>query len=100
MALAQAPEPRIVYTAACAACHGDDGRGRSASQLGFDVAVPDFTDCDFAVREPDSDWYAIAHRGGPVRGFDRLMPAFGEALTEQEIEAAVSQIRAFCTDAR
>ena len=70
-----------MYTAACAACHGDDGRGRGASQLGFEVAVPDFTDCDFAVREPDSDWYAIAHRGGPIRGFDRLMPAFGEALS-------------------
>jgi mono/diheme cytochrome c family protein len=100
MAFAQAPEPRAVYTAACAACHGDDGRGRSSSQLGFDVPVPDFTDCDFAVREPDSDWYAIAHRGGPIRGFDRLMPAFGEALSRAEIEAALLQIRAFCTDPR
>ena len=97
---AQRPEPRAVYTAACAACHGDDGRGRGASELGFDVPLPDFTDCDFAVREPDSDWYAIAHRGGPIRGFDRLMPAFGEALQPEEIEAALARIRAFCTDAR
>jgi hypothetical protein len=62
--------------------------------------VPDFTDCDFAVREPDADWYAIAHRGGPIRGFDRLMPAFGEALQPEEIQAALAQIRAFCTDDR
>ena len=96
----QTPEPRAVYTAACAACHGDDGRGRTATQLGFDVPVPDFTDCDFAVREPDADWYAIAHRGGPVRGFDRRMPAFGEALRTEEIQAALVQIRTFCTDAR
>lgn len=99
-ALAQPPDPRAAYSNACAACHGDDGRGRSASQLGFDVPVPDFTDCDFAVREPDSDWYAIAHRGGPIRGFDRLMPAFGEALSQAEIEAALAEIRTFCTDAR
>ncbi|HJR69043.1 MAG TPA: cytochrome c, partial [Gammaproteobacteria bacterium] len=66
----------------------------------FGPAVPDFTDCDFAVREPDSDWYAIAHRGGPIRGFDRLMPAFGEALAPEEINAALKQIRAFCTDPR
>ncbi len=99
-ALGQTPEPRAVYTAACAACHGDDGRGRGANQLGFDVAVPDFTDCDFAVREPDSDWYAIAHRGGPIRGFDRLMPAFGEALSPEEIGATLAQIRSFCTDPR
>jgi hypothetical protein len=99
-AFGQAPEPRVVYTATCAACHGDDGRGRSSSELGFDVALPDFTDCDFAVREPNSDWYAIAHRGGPIRGFNRLMPAFGEALSAAELEAALVRIRQFCTDAR
>jgi hypothetical protein len=97
---ALAQEPRTVYTAACAACHGDDGRGRSASELGFGLALPDFTDCDFAAREPDADWYAIAHRGGPIRGFDRLMPAFGEALTAVELEAAIAQLRSFCKDAR
>jgi len=68
--------------------------------LGFDVALPDFTDCDFAAREPNSDWYAIAHRGGPIRAFNRLMPAFGEALSTEELEAALAQLRAFCTDAR
>jgi hypothetical protein len=99
-AFAQAPEPRTVYANACAACHGDDGRGRGASELGFDVPLPDFTDCDFAAREPNSDWFAIAHRGGPIRGFDRLMPAFGEALQPEEIEAALARIREFCTDAR
>jgi mono/diheme cytochrome c family protein len=99
-AFAQTVEPRAVYTAACAACHGTDGRGGSASQLGFDLPLPDFTDCDFAVREPDADWYAIAHRGGPVRGFDRLMPAFGEALRPDELMAAIAHIRTFCSDAR
>jgi hypothetical protein len=99
-ASAQTPEPRAVYTAACAACHGDDGRGRAATEVGFEIPLPDFTDCDFAVREPDSDWYAIAHRGGPARGFDRLMPAFGEALRPEELRAALAQLRAFCTDTR
>jgi len=100
VALAQTPEPRAVYTSACAACHGTDGRGGSASQLGFELPLPDFTDCDFAAREPDADWYAIAHRGGPIRGFDRLMPAFGEALRPDELMAAIAHLRSFCTDAR
>ena len=99
-ASAQSSDPRTVYASACAACHGADGRGRERSELGFDIALPDFTDCDFAAREPDADWYAIAHRGGPIRGFDRLMPAFGEALSAVEIEAAVARIRQFCTDER
>jgi mono/diheme cytochrome c family protein len=85
-----------LYEDSCAACHGSDGRGRSQSQLAFDVPVPDFTDCDFAAREPDSDWIAIIHEGGPVRGFDRMMPAFGDALTDGEIEATLAHVRGFC----
>ena len=87
-----------LYESACATCHGSDGRGREQSQVGFDARLPDFTDCDFAAREPDSDWLAIIHDGGPARGFNRLMPAFAEALSEAEIEAALVQLRAFCRD--
>src|SRR5690349_15140270 len=89
-ASAQAPEPRAVFTAACAACHGDDGRGRSSSELGFETPLPDFTNCDFAAREMNADWHTIVHRGGQIRGFDRMMPAFGDALRPEEIEAALT----------
>ena len=89
-----------VYETACAACHGSDGRGLDRSALGFPTPVPDFTDCDFASREPDADWFAISHRGGPVRGFDRMMPAFGDALTNDEIQASLDHIRTMCRDAR
>ena len=90
-----------LYHAACAACHGGDGSGNSATQLGFlDLAVPDFTDCDFAAREPDPDWYAVIHAGGPVRGFDRMMPSFGDALEPDQIQAILDHVRTMCTDDR
>jgi mono/diheme cytochrome c family protein len=89
-----------VYRAACSSCHGADGRGAPPSLVGFTTPLPDFTDCDFANREPDSDWVAIAYEGGPSRGFSELMPAFGEALTVDQVELAVSHIRTFCTDRR
>jgi mono/diheme cytochrome c family protein len=89
-------EPEVVYTAACAACHGPGGRGRPQEVVGFETELPDLTDCNFATREPDPDWFAIAHQGGPVRGFDHRMPAFGQALSEAQIEAAVAHIRTFC----
>jgi hypothetical protein len=87
-----------VYRAACAACHGPDGRGTPALTLGFDVPVPDFTDCSFNSREPAADWVAIGHDGGPVRAFDPRMPAFGRALTVAQLEMAVAHIKGFCDD--
>ncbi len=94
----EAPDGSRLYQDSCAACHGSDGRGRTASELGFETPIPDFTDCDFANREPDGDWGAITHQGGPVRGFDRMMPAFGEALTQTEIDAILLEVRSFCTN--
>ena len=87
-----------VYRAACAACHGPDGRGMPQLSVGFDVPLPDFTDCSFNSREPAADWFAISHDGGPARAFDRRMPAFGQALTAAQIEMAVAHIKRFCDD--
>jgi mono/diheme cytochrome c family protein len=99
-ALAQSPSDGVSYETACAACHASDGRGRSPSEVGFDQPLPDFTDCDFAVREPNGDWSAIVHGGGPARGFKRLMPAFEEALSDAEIDAIIEHVRSFCMDSR
>src|SRR5688500_15533541 len=77
-----------VYRAACAACHGAEGRGMPELTVGFDVPLPDFTDCSFNSREPAADWFAISHDGGPARAFDRRMPAFAQALEAAQIELA------------
>jgi hypothetical protein len=87
-----------IYDAACSSCHGLDGTGQEQSRVGFDLGLPDFTDCFFSVREPNADWIAVAHDGGPARKFSHLMPAFGGALTVEEIELAVNHMRTFCTD--
>ena len=91
-------EGRELYRRACAACHGADGRGMPQSTVGFDVEVPDFTDCSFATPEPAADWIAVIHDGGPVRAFDRRMPAFGEALSSEQMRLVQDHTRTFCTD--
>jgi hypothetical protein len=93
-----------IYRQACAACHGVDGTGQPQSVVGFQLPLPnghdfpDFTDCATNTVEPMADWIAVVHRGGPVRALDRKMPAFGEALTEQQIELALRHIWTFCDD--
>ncbi len=89
-----------LYMKACANCHGADGRGAPPSQLAFAEQVPDFTDCDFAMREPSADWVGIAFEGGPTRGFSEMMPAFGEVLTEAELELVIAYVKDFCQDKR
>lgn len=89
-----------LYRAACQTCHGTDGRGNPKSHVGFDVELPDLTDCAFATPEAEADWFAIVYNGGPVRAFDRHMPSFREALTEDEIHRVVGHLRGFCAERR
>ena len=85
-----------IYHDNCVACHGADGRGNAQAVIGFDVPLPDFTDCLFATVEAAEGWESIVREGGPVRALDRHMPAFGEALSADEIRLVVSHVRTFC----
>lgn len=88
-----------LYGAACANCHALDGRGAPPALVAFEEPLPDFTDCRFATREPDSDWIAVVHDGGPARAFSRMMPAFADALSMAEMERVLAHVRTLCTDA-
>ncbi len=103
-ALAQGPvfptTGQGLYEVGCAKCHGDDGAGVDLATVGFDEPLPDFTDCAFASREPDPDWIAVSHEGGPVRAFSRTMPAFGGAFTVEQLQLIMDHIRGYCTDDR
>lgn len=87
-----------LYQAACAACHGADGKGQARAVVGFDTPLPDFTDCAFTTPEADLDWSSVIHEGGRIRALDRRMPAFGGVLTDGEIDALVSHLRRFCAE--
>jgi mono/diheme cytochrome c family protein len=89
---------REIFHAACVSCHGPDGRGLPQTTVGFTQPLPDFTDCRFAVREADTDWHAVVRGGGPARGFSEIMPAFGEALSREQIEQVLAFLRGFCAD--
>lgn len=87
-----------LFNEACATCHGTNGKGTPKDQLGSEVQPADFTNCSFASREPDGDWIAVAHQGGPTRGFSKQMPAFKDALSQEELQKIMDYIRSFCTD--
>jgi mono/diheme cytochrome c family protein len=90
-------EGKRIYTEACAACHGEDGRGQ-VTGLGFQVPLPDFTWCAFNSEEADRDWQTIVAAGGPVAGRSDVMPSFREALTDEQIRQVVDYLRTFCRE--
>lgn len=92
------PPGQALYRQACAHCHGWDGTGARAALVALPIQPPDFTDSRFASREPEADWAGIVTLGGPIRGFDRWMPAFGEALKREEIDLILEYVQSFYPD--
>jgi mono/diheme cytochrome c family protein len=99
---ADAKKGERVYQSACATCHGGDGKGTEQSLTGFKPpdTFPDFTRCDQTSPEVNSAYKAVIENGGPSRGFSQIMPAFGKALTSEEIDDVVAYLRHFCTNQR
>jgi mono/diheme cytochrome c family protein len=87
-----------IFKATCITCHASDGKGSPRSVVGYDQPLPDFTDCAFTTAEADGDWHAVVHEGGRIRGLTRFMPAFGDALTDDQIDKVIGYVRHFCTD--
>jgi mono/diheme cytochrome c family protein len=89
-----------IYQAACVACHGPDGKGMPDTTVAFQKpsTFPDFTRCDQTTPELNKDWEATIRDGGAGRGFSRIMPAFGEALSSKQIAQVVNYLRGFCTE--
>jgi mono/diheme cytochrome c family protein len=87
---------RAVYEQACLLCHGKDGRGNPDWES--KIRPIEFSDCG-TTSEATETWTTIVKKGGPSRGLDSVMPAFGEAYDDEEIGAVVAYLRTFCADA-
>jgi mono/diheme cytochrome c family protein len=87
-----------IYKAGCVACHGGDGRGTSQNIAGFEKpdTFPDFTDCPTSTPETNTQWKAVIKEGGKARGFSDIMPSFGEALTDAQIDKVIAYLRSLC----
>src|SRR5665213_1354571 len=87
-----------VYKGGCIACHGGDGKGAPNSSTVFlrPDTFPAFTDCAGTTPEPDGNWKAPIVHGGPSRGLSQIMPAFGDLLTDVQINDVIAYMRGFC----
>jgi hypothetical protein len=89
---------RAVWNGGCIACHGGNGKGAPETSTVFvrPDTWPDFTRCDQTTSEPDSAYKAVIVHGGRGLGFSQIMPAFGDILTDDQINDVIAYLRTFC----
>ena len=89
---------KVVWNGGCIACHGADGKGAPESSTVFKRpdTWPDFTRCDQTTPEPDSAYKAVILHGGRGLGFSQIMPAFGDLLSDEQVNDVISYLRTFC----
>lgn len=90
---------RLVYEANCAECHGPEGEGHPA----WKTPKPDGTlnppphdSSGHTWHHPDPFLYRIVREGGKFNespGFVSTMPAFGDRLRPEEIDAALTYVK-------
>ncbi|MBI4628137.1 MAG: cytochrome c [Candidatus Rokubacteria bacterium] len=86
-----APRAERLWIALCADCHGADGRGSWRATL-FLIRPGDLTDGATTGRQTDQYLVDIVKDGGSPIGRPG-MPAFGAALTAEDIRALVAYVR-------
>lgn len=75
-----------VWTTQCAPCHGGSGRGDGPLSRSFQ-GVRDLSDPQWQGATTDADIAAV------IRNGRNRMPAFGEALSDDTVNALVAHIR-------
>jgi mono/diheme cytochrome c family protein len=82
-----------VYAANCAGCHGATGKGDGPQSAGLSVQVPDFTAQDRLSQKSDNDLNNEIKQG-ISQGSSPAMPAFASQLSDADLWAVTSYVRA------
>ncbi len=89
---AKAADVKENWTAHCAKCHGEDGKGDT--KMGKKAGVKDFTDAKVQAEIKDDKAFK-AIKEGLKEGDKTLMQAYNEKLSDDEIKALVAHVRSF-----
>ncbi len=84
------------YKDLCSKCHGPSGKGNGAEAKTLNPKPADYTDCKKMSPIPDATLFKAIKSGGQSVGKSKDMPAWGEALSDQEIHDLVAYVRSFC----
>ena len=94
--LLAAEKATVLFQELCSVCHGVGGKGDGPSAQGLEPKPADFTNCKVMAKDSDEVLLKIIKGGGQSVGRSTVMPAWGDALSEQQIGELVKFIRGLC----
>ncbi len=94
--LLAAEKTAVLFQELCSVCHGVGGKGDGPSAQGLEPKPADFTNCKAMAKDSDEVLLKIIKGGGQSVGRSTVMPAWGDALSEQQIRELVKFIRGLC----
>ncbi len=83
-----------LYLRYCRGCHGKDGRGGAHT---FMPHVHNLTKKGYIDELPDEHLFGVIHDGGEAYGMSAYMPAWGNKLSDEEINDIIAHIRTLPT---
>lgn len=77
------------YQQLCATCHGAAGKGDGPAAVALNPKPRNLS----TTTKTDTELKAIISKGGAASGLSPIMPAWGAALSEQELANVIAYIR-------
>jgi len=87
-----------IYEINCATCHGVEGQGDGPAAAGLDPQPANLADAHMMEDMSDGALFWRVSEGGAFDPFNSAMPAWKNALSEDEIWQLVAYIREFAED--
>ncbi|MDQ6972305.1 MAG: cytochrome c [Mariprofundaceae bacterium] len=84
------------YKTYCMQCHGMEGNGMGANIRDMSVQPRDHTDAKSMGGRTDAELFKVIKEGGLAINKSALMPPWGDAFTDQEINDLVKYLRKLC----
>src|SRR5262245_43872636 len=84
-ALLAAEKANAMFIELCSICHGTGGKGDGPSAAGLNPKPADFSNCQVMASLSEETLFNIIKRGGQSAGRSTVMPAWGEALSDEQI---------------
>lgn len=87
---------RLLYEIYCTQCHGKNGTGEGINVRDMSVQPRNHTDSDEMITRTDEDLEKVIKQGGKSVDKSVLMPAWGDNLSDEQVEALVKYLRELC----